>query len=328
MSCALPLRRESRFAALKTRGEMKALALLSLIAGLFVGEAPVYGADATKISWPKAVEVLQGEVAEVKVSGDDLVAVEGRMVNEKIYFYPNSAGGFSAIVGADVEAKAGPVKLLLKLISRAGTYSQREIPFKIKAKAFRRESFSVPPGFDQMSPEAREEIRRERALFARVFAAPAPERLWEAPFLRPVPHEASASSFGSRRIINGTPRAPHSGTDLSSPAGTEVVATNHGRVVLVGNFFFAGGSVVLDHGGGLFTMYFHLSEFTVEEGALVKKGDVLALSGATGRVTGAHLHWGARLANARIDPLELLSKVPGGSENSREVKTITNKTEK
>lgn len=143
-----------------------------------------------------------------------------------------------------------------------------------------------------------------------------------------MPHEASASSFGSRRIINGTPRAPHSGIDLSSPAGTEVVATNHGRVVLVGNFFFAGGSVVLDHGGGLFTMYFHLSEFKVEEGAPVKKGDVLALSGATGRVTGAHLHWGARLANARIDPLELLSKVPAGSENSREVKTITNKTEK
>ncbi|HSQ13744.1 MAG TPA: M23 family metallopeptidase [Candidatus Deferrimicrobium sp.] len=305
---------------------MKALGLLISI--LLVSAMPAHGAGAAKSSRPKTVEMFQGEVVEVKVSGDDLVAVEGRMVPEKIYFYPNGADGFSAIVGADVEAKPGPVKLLLKLISRAGTHSQREIPFKIKAKAFRRESFNVPPGFDQMSPEALEEIRRERELFARAFAAPAPERLWEAPFLRPVPHEASASSFGSRRIINGTPRAPHSGTDLSSPAGTEVVATNHGRVVLVGNFFFAGGSLVLDHGGGLFTMYFHLSEFKVEEGALVKKGDVLALSGATGRVTGAHLHWGARLANARIDPLELLSKVPAGSENSREVKTITNKTEK
>ena len=88
-----------------------------------------------------------------------------------------------------------------------------------------------------------------------------------------------------------------------------MVATNHGKVVLAGNFFFAGGSVVVDHGGSLFTMYFHLSEIRVGEGALVRKGDVLALSGATGRVTGAHLHWGARLTNARIDPLELLKKI-------------------
>jgi murein DD-endopeptidase MepM/ murein hydrolase activator NlpD len=169
----------------------------------------------------------------------------------------------------------------------------------------------VPHGFDAMTPENLDEIRREQAAFAHAFAAPAPDRLWDAPFIRPVPQAESASSFGRRRIINGTPRAPHSGLDLSAPAGTEVVAANHGKVVLAGNFFFAGGSVVLDHGGALFTMYFHLSEFRVGEGQFVRKGDVIGLSGATGRVTGAHLHWGARLANARIDPLELLKKISG-----------------
>jgi len=76
--------------------------------------------------------------------------------------------------------------------------------------------------------------------------------------------------------------------------------------VLIGNYFFAGGSVVLDHGGGLFTMYFHLSEFRVEQGSSVKRGDIIGLSGASGRVTGPHLHWGARLSGARINPLELL----------------------
>jgi murein DD-endopeptidase MepM/ murein hydrolase activator NlpD len=183
------------------------------------------------------------------------------------------------------------------------------IPVKIKAKAFRRESFNVPPGFDQMTPEALEEIGREQAAFAQAFAFSTPERLWETPFRRPVPQEASASSFGWRRVINGTPRAPHSGTDLSAPMGTEVVASNNGRVVLVGNFFFSGGSIVLDHGAGLFTMYFHLSEFKVEEGALVKCGEPIALSGSSGRVTGPHLHWGARLRGARVDPLELLTKI-------------------
>jgi murein DD-endopeptidase MepM/ murein hydrolase activator NlpD len=153
-----------------------------------------------------------------------------------------------------------------------------------------------------------EEIRREQAEFARAFAAPAAERFWDLPFIRPVPQQASASSFGSRRIVNGIPRSPHTGTDLSAPVGTEVVAVNHGRVALIGNFFFAGGTVVLDHGGGLFTMYFHLSEIKVEQGAMVHRGDVIALSGSTGRVTGAHLHWGVRLNNARVDPLDLLQK--------------------
>ena len=111
------------------------------------------------------------------------------------------------------------------------------------------------------------------------------------------------------------PRAPHTGTDLSAPASTEVVATNHGRVVLVGNFFFAGGSVVIDHGGSLYSMYFHLAEFKVEEGAMVRRGDVLALSGGTGRVTGAHLHWGVRLNNARVDPLDLLRKFSGQTDS-------------
>lgn len=295
---------------------------------LFVCAVAARGAGTVKVNWPKAAEVLQGELVEIKVPGNDLAAVEGSLGKEKIYFYADGARIFTALVGADVDAKPGTAKLSLKLTSRGGTQSQHEIPFKIKTKAFRKETFSVPPDFDQMTPETLEEIRRERDLFARAFAVPMPERLWQAPFVRPVPHEASASSFGSRRIINGVPRAPHSGTDLSSPAGTEVVATNHGRAVLVGNFFFAGGSVVLDHGGGLFTMYFHLSEFRVGEGAMVSKGDVLGLSGATGRVTGAHLHWGARLANARIDPLELLAKVSAGTESSRETKTMTNKMEK
>jgi murein DD-endopeptidase MepM/ murein hydrolase activator NlpD len=138
-----------------------------------------------------------------------------------------------------------------------------------------------------------------------------------------VPQEASASSFGSRRIINGIARAPHAGTDLSAPMGTEVMAVNDGRVVLVGNFFFAGGSVVLDHGGGLFTMYFHLSEFRVGEGLFAHKGDVLGLSGATGRVTGPHLHWGVRLNNSRVDPLDLLRKFSDHGKNSRD----TNKPE-
>jgi murein DD-endopeptidase MepM/ murein hydrolase activator NlpD len=98
-------------------------------------------------------------------------------------------------------------------------------------------------------------------------------------------------------------------------------------VVLVGNFFFAGGSVVVDHGGGLYTMYFHLSEFKVDKGALVRRGDILALSGATGRVTGPHLHWGVRLNNARVDPLDLLRKLGADSTQATGVDGIPKGTD-
>ena len=294
--------------------------------------APLAGAHASgalTVKWPTPVELSQGGLTEIHVSGAGLKAVEGRWHTTAIFFYPGREDSFTALIGADVEAKPGLSKIVLRATNQAGTSRDRVIPARVIAKAFRKESFNVPPSFDEMTPETLEEIRREQSAFTRAFEFSAPDRLWEPPFERPVPQEASASSFGSRRVINGTPRAPHSGTDMSAPMGTEVLAANHGRVVLVGNFFFAGGSIVLDHGGGLFTMYFHLSEFKVTEGALVRRGDVIALSGATGRVTGPHLHWGARLANARIDPLQLLSKISADSAStSGNSKSVINQTEK
>jgi murein DD-endopeptidase MepM/ murein hydrolase activator NlpD len=301
------------------------IALMALAVWLAPMTAAQAGSAAVK--WPKAVEIFQGGLAEIKVSGADLTAVDGRMRQTPIHFYPKGANAFAAIIGADVDAKPGIVKLVLTATHGAGTQREQVIPLKIKAKAFRKESFTVPPSFDQPSPEALEEIRREQAAFARSYAFSVPERLWEAPFMRPVPQEASASSFGWRRVINGTPRAPHTGTDLSAPMGTEVVASNTGRVVLVGNFFFSGGSIVVDHGGGLFTMYLHLSEFKVTEGALVKRGEVIALSGATGRVTGPHLHWGARVNEARVDPLELLAKISADGDSAGTVKSTVKSTE-
>jgi murein DD-endopeptidase MepM/ murein hydrolase activator NlpD len=249
------------------------------------------------------------------VSGEELSSVEGQLGKEKVYFHSIQPGVYSALMGIDVEANPATVKLTLTARSTNGESVQNDVPLRIKARAFHQESFKVPPSFDQMSPETLAEIRREQAAFAKAFATPVAERFWALPFVRPVPQEASASSFGSRRIINGVPRAPHTGTDVSSPSGTEVAATNHGRVVLVGNYFFAGGSVVIDHGGSLYSMYFHLSEFKVAEGDMVRRGDIVALSGGTGRVTGPHLHWGIRLNNTRVDPLDLLRKFSAAGDN-------------
>jgi murein DD-endopeptidase MepM/ murein hydrolase activator NlpD len=287
---------------------MRALAFYLGLALLSPAEPLLFAADAAKIVWPPPLEAFQGDLVQIEVGGEGLREVNGRLGKERIYFHPDQQGVYSALVGVDVEAKPSMAKLVLKATTAGGAQRQREIPLKIKARLFRSESFNVPPTFDQMTPETLAEIRREQAAFAQAFANTTAERFWSLPFIRPVPQEASASSFGSRRIINGVPRAPHTGTDLSAPSGTEVLATNHGKVVLVGNYFFAGGALVIDHGSGLYSMYFHLSDFKVGEGAMVQRGDVVALSGDTGRVTGPHLHWGIRSNNSRVDPLDLLRK--------------------
>lgn len=269
------------------------------------------GAEETA-SWRviKPADLVQGGIAELQVQGADLTRVDGRFGNEKIPFYADERGNFFALLGIDLEAKPGPAKLHVTVTTQTGLSRESEIPLRIKAKAFPQENFSVAPAFDQLTPEVLERVRREQQQFARAFAASVPARLWERPFIMPVSMDVS-SPFGYRRVINGTPRAPHTGVDLRAPMATEVAAANNGRVALIGDFFFSGKSIVLDHGSGLYTVYFHLSEFKVKEGDDVRKGEVIGLSGMTGRVTGPHLHWGARLNGARIDPFELVQKLGG-----------------
>ena len=114
------------------------------------------------------------------------------------------------------------------------------------------------------------------------------------------------SPFGCRCIINDMERSPHSGVDLKASEGTPVKATNRGIVVLVADHFFSGLSVVIDHGGGMQSMYFHLSEVLVQAGELLEKGTIIGLSGSSGRVTGPHLHFGIRLNGGRVNPIKLI----------------------
>jgi murein DD-endopeptidase MepM/ murein hydrolase activator NlpD len=261
------------------------------------------------------IEIAQGEIVEVTIPADGIISLEAKMGKEPVYFFPEENGDFSALIGADVEAKPGLVKISLRSATASGASRERQIGVRIKAKAFKKESVTVPAEFDQFTPELLQRIRREQGQFARVYRAATPKRFWELPFVTPVPVEIT-SPFGYRRIINGTPRSPHTGTDLRAAMGTEVKVSNDGRVVLTGDFYFAGRSVVVDHGAGLFTMYFHLSQIKAEEGAEVHKGEVIGLSGMSGRVTGPHLHWGALLNGSRVDPLALIDKLGGNGKRS------------
>ncbi|HZX49401.1 MAG TPA: M23 family metallopeptidase, partial [Nitrospirota bacterium] len=125
-------------------------------------------------------------------------------------------------------------------------------------------------------------------------------------FIQPVAGDMS-DNFGLRRIINGEQKSPHTGVDVDAPEGAPVQASNSGRAIFTDDQFFSGKTLIIDHGLGLFTMYFHLSEILVTDGANVIKGDIVASVGKTGRATGPHLHWGVRLNGARINPLALIN---------------------
>ena len=208
-----------------------AMALLSLLDGY------CFGRPAAKASGTKATEIFQGNIVELRIPGIGLSSVEGRMGKAMVPFFPNGSGGYTAFAGVDLEAKPGLVAVIVKGTTTTGIQRDSQISLLIKPKAFKRESFSVAAEFDQLSPEVLERIRKDQDEFARAFMISASERLWKGPFVLPVSSEVS-SPFGYRRVINGSPRAPHTGVDLRAALGSEVVAANHGRVVLLGDFFF------------------------------------------------------------------------------------------
>ena len=177
---------------------------------------------------------------------------------------------------------------------------------RVRPRKFRTRTLTVDEAFVNPPASVMERIARETAELNALWAAPNPVKLWEGPFLRPVKDPAN-SAFGTRSVLNGQPRSPHSGADFSSDAGTPIKAPNAGRVVLAGDRYFTGNTVMIDHGLGLFSLFAHLSETAVREGDLVAAGEVVGKVGATGRVTGPHLHWSVRLNGARVDPLSLLS---------------------
>ena len=150
-------------------------------------------------------------------------------------------------------------------------------------------------------PEDMERITRERREMDRIFTSFTDAPKVALSFIPPVDGPVS-SSFGLRRILNGQPRSPHSGMDIAAPEGTDILAPAAGVIAATGDYFFNGNTVLIDHGQGLVTMYCHMSQIDVQPGRKVARGELLGKVGKTGRVTGAHLHWGVSLNNARVNP--------------------------
>ena len=218
--------------------------------------------------------------------------------------------GAEALVGLPLSQPLGPAEITYRL----GDQTRSHV-FEVSDKAYSEQHITlknremVNPNPEQLA-RIRRESSRQRALYLAFSDRTPPQN----GFLRPLEGPVS-SLFGHRRLFNGEPRNPHSGLDIAAPTGAEIRAPADAEVTLVDHLYYNGKTIFLDHGQGLITMYCHLSEPLVNEGETVQQGQVIGLVGATGRVTGPHLHWSVSLNGYRVDPQSMMSMlVPGDAD--------------
>lgn len=252
-----------------------------------------------EIAWEPAVPV-QGSLIVISAPG----ALTGDVAGEPLHFRDGQA---RAAVPLNTASSAAVVVLYLRW---DGTIQGKSVRVPVSERPASRERISVSRRFTEPPDSAlQDRIDRERALSRdaarRAHAVPP---LWRAPFVRP--RDARVTSrFGGGRVVNGVRRSTHYGLDLDGRTGEPIKAANRGVIALTGSFFYGGNSVYLHHGDGLMTVYHHMSRILVAVGDTVERGQVIGRVGATGRVTGPHLHWGAQYGAISFDPDDLL-KLP------------------
>jgi Peptidase family M23 len=250
--------------------------------------------------------VLAGSPELIRVSAPGAASIDGEWLDRKLEFFRGSdRSAWFALAGVDVDAPAGPSALKLTIYDAKGGTRALSRTIRIHPAHYHTTSLTVAPEFVQPGPDALKQIANDQLLTQKAYASSASKPLWKGNFRAPVV-APQTERFGTRRIFNGTLASNHKGLDYRAAPGTPVRASNSGVVVLAGPLYYAGNSVIIDHGMGLFTLSMHLSRITVREGQHVTRGERLGLSGATGRVTGPHLHWAVRWQGAYLDPAKLL----------------------
>ena len=252
--------------------------------------------------WPRASQV-PGGIARLSLG--PAAARPVAQAGEVPLLVVGDAIEWTALVG--IALSAAPGKASITVRDGEGT-GRRQVGYTIATKRYIEQRLNVAPGTVDLSAENAARYERERAHQEKVIATFS-DSLPQAsllPMRVPVPGRRS-SSFGLRRVFNGQARNPHSGMDIAAATGTPVVSPLPGRVIDTGDYFFNGNTVWLDHGGGLLSMYCHLSDIDVKLGDVLRTAERLGAVGATGRATGPHLHWGVMLNRTMVDPALFLS---------------------
>src|SRR5712692_6925660 len=262
-----------------------------------------------------APEASQGGLLLIEVkSAKPLAEVQGDWDGRSVPLWREGSreAQRNGLLAVDLELAPGAYEFKVSGQTASGEKMNCRVMVAVKKGRFATEKLHVGKQFVEPSPEQIKRADEERQKLRELFDRVTPERLWDGKFRIPLDGVATGSNFGKRRILNGNPGSPHGGVDLPGTTGTPVHATQGGRVVLAEELFFSGNTVVVDHGLGIYTFYGHLSEIGVKVGDALEAGAVLGKVGATGRVTGPHLHWGLTVERARVNPL-LIVRLLGNS---------------
>lgn len=212
-----------------------------------------------------------------------------------------------ALLGVDLEKLPGPYPLLTQVKVANSNSASCTVQILVRKGKFATENLHVGKEFVEPDPGQIKRANEERDQLRRIFDQVTPQKLWSGKFRVPLDGVTTGGNFGKRRILNGQPGSPHGGVDFPATTGTPVHVAQSGRVVLAQELFFSGNTVVVDHGLGIYTFYGHLSAIDVKNGDALDPGQALGKVGATGRVTGPHLHWGLTVERARVNPLQLIA---------------------
>jgi hypothetical protein len=280
-----------------------ALLASALTLGALAGRAPAR--ERLSVVWdpprPRA-----GDVAWVHVRGaPETALIEGWVAARGLTFFPY-AEGRAALLGVDLETRPGPQVWRIAVLEPGRDPRIATGQLHVRGREFPVQRLTLPPAMVDLDPDTERRALAEAQRLQALYRTITPERLWQGRFTRPVAGDEPGTGFGARRVINGRRRSPHSGADFSAAQGTPVVAANAGRAALVAEFFFPGRLVAIDHGLGLYTLYFHLDTVSVIEGEHIDRGQPIGTVGTTGRATGPHLHFAAQVGAARVDPAALL----------------------
>ena len=236
--------------------------------------------------------------------------VTARWQDHDITFSPGEGNRWYALAGATYESKPGTYDLVVDVAQPGGRTMHFSHPVVVHAARYKTSRLTVPQKYVTPDEETLKRIEAEKEIKKVAFDHLIPSPVWTGNFTAPVNTEIS-ENYGTSRTLNGKLATVHRGTDFRAPMGTPVHATNAGEVVLAQELYYEGNCIVIDHGLGFMTLYMHLSKFDVKEGDKVEKGQPIALSGGTGRVTGPHLHLAVRWKGEYLDATRLLAlKLP------------------
>jgi murein DD-endopeptidase MepM/ murein hydrolase activator NlpD len=252
----------------------------------------------------KQGQILLIRLADIQPSTKVTGYFQGRTI--PLFPDPEDSGerGYVGLLGIDLQDEPGTQELKVE-IQAGESVRRRSINVLVVKEQFATEHLKLPKDKVDLDDKATARWKAEQDQIRKALKEESAMRLWRTGFVEPV-RGRRTGIFGSVRVMNGQARSPHSGEDIGAPTGTEVMASNDGVVRLTVDHIFSGRGIYLDHGLGLYSMYFHLSEVLVRDGDLVRAGQVIGKVGATGRATGPHLHWGAKINGARVNPYALL----------------------